>query len=357
MSRFWSQSVQALEPYVPGEQPLIKNLIKLNTNEHPLAPSPKVIEAIQKGLGGSLRLYPDPESTQLTQAIANYYDVSPKSVFVGNGSDEVLAHVFYALLKQSKPLYYPEITYGFYPTYCRYFDIEAQRIPLDDQLRIRPEDYFPTAECEAGAILIANPNAPTGHALSLAEIESILKANAQIPVVIDEAYVDFGAQSAVQLLDKYPNLMVVHTLSKSRSLAGLRVGFAMGATELIEGLERAKNSFNSYPLDRLAQLGATAAIEDAAYFEAACQTVIETRENLVKSLTELGFVVLPSKANFVFARHPNHDGGDLAAWLREQGILVRHFDTPKIRQYLRITVGTPEQCRSLTELLAKRIQA
>ncbi|AWB33500.1 histidinol-phosphate transaminase [Orrella marina] len=352
MSRFWSRSVSSLDPYVPGEQPLVHNLIKLNTNEHPLGPSPRVLEAIAQASTASLRLYPDPNATALTQAIARRYGLAAANVFLGNGSDEVLAHVFYGLLKQDRPLFLPDLTYGFYPTYCRLYGIDYHFVPLDEQFQIRAEDYFPgQAEVQAGAIIIANPNAPTGHALNLGQIKDILSGNPDIPVVVDEAYVDFGAQSAVSLISDHPNLLVVHTFSKSRSLAGLRVGYAMGSAELIDGLERVKNSFNSYPLDSLAQAGALAAIEDDAYFEAACRQVIETRESLRQSLRELGFEVLPSSTNFLLARHPDHKGEDLAAWLRERAILVRHFNKPRIRDFLRITVGTPEQCRCLIEAL------
>ncbi len=351
MSRFWSQSVSSLEPYVPGEQPLVQNLIKLNTNEHPMAPSERVLQAIAQETNASLRLYPDPNATALKNGIAKRYGLESVNVFVGNGSDEVLAHVFFGLLKQSRPLIFPDLTYGFYPAYCRLYDIDFRTVALDDQFQIRVEDYLPSSGRQPGAIIFPNPNAPTGCALPLESVRRIVQANPDIPVVVDEAYVDFGAQSAVELIVQFPNLLVVHTLSKSRSLAGLRVGYALGSAELIEGLERVKNSFNSYPLDRLAQAGALAAIEDDAYFDAACRHVIDTREQLVKSLLELGFEVLPSKANFVFARHPDHHGDQLAAWLRERAILVRHFNHPRISDFLRITIGTPDQCQCLIDAL------
>lgn len=352
MSRFWNPAVNSLDPYVPGEQPRVHNLIKLNTNEHPLPPSPRVFEAIARASQESLRLYPDPRATELTRAIAKHYGLDSSNVFVGNGSDEVLAHVFYGLLKQDHPLLLPDLTYGFYPTYCRLYDIKHVFVPLDEQFQIRAEDYFPeNVPQTAGAIIFANPNAPTGRKLELEQIKKILQANPDIPVVVDEAYVDFGAQSSVALLADHPNLLVVHTFSKSRSLAGLRVGYAMGSADLIEGLERVKNSFNSYPLDALAQAGALAAMEDDAYFESACRHVMQTRDVLTQSLLDIGFEVLPSSTNFVFARHPNHRGGELAAWLRERAILVRHFDKPRISNFLRITVGTPEQCQCLIEAL------
>ena len=352
MSQFWSPTVHALEPYVPGEQPLVENLIKLNTNEHAFAPSPRVLKAIQDVGADKLRLYPDPNATALKQALGKRYGVSEEQVFVGNGSDEVLAHVFFGLLNQARPLLFPDLTYGFYPVYCRLYGIEYREVPLDEYFRVRAQDYITsTGDQKAGAIIFPNPNAPTGHALPLEDIERVLVANPDIPVVIDEAYVDFGAQSAVGLLGKFPNLLVIHTMSKSRSLAGLRVGYALGSRELIEGLERVKNSFNSYPVDVVAQAGALAAVEDDAYFEASCQAVIQARESLTKDLQALGFEVLPSSANFVLARHPQHRGKDLAAWLRERAILVRHFEKPRIADFLRITVGTPAQCESLTKAL------
>jgi len=350
MSRYWNRLVANLDPYVPGEQPRIQNLIKLNTNEHPYGPSPKVIEAIQAHTNDTLRLYPDPTALELRQAIGRRFNLVPEQVFVGNGSDEVLAHVFHALLKHDKPVLFPDITYSFYPVYCGLYEIRFKTVPLDAHLKIRVEDYLHLeGDRAAGGIIFPNPNAPTGAAHGLGEVERIVAANQDIVVVVDEAYVDFGAQSAVSLIHKYPNLLVVHTLSKSRSLAGLRVGYAMGHPDLIQGLDRVKNSFNSYPLDRLALAGATAAIEDQAYFEKTRDAVVQTRTALTAGLEQLGFEVLPSAANFVFAKHPNRDGGALAAALREKNIIVRHFKTPRIDQYLRITIGTDAECASLLE--------
>ena len=351
MSRFWSSVVSTLDPYVPGEQPRLDNLVKLNTNEMPYGPSPKVIQAIADANNESLRLYPDPSSTALRQAIAKRFGLSADQVFVGNGSDEVLAHVFVGLLKQSRPLWFPEITYSFYPVYCGLFGMAYRQIPLDSQFQVQPGDYCADASGGPGAIIIANPNAPTGHALDLSQIEAVLKANPDIPVVIDEAYVDFGAQTASGLINHYPNLLVVHTMSKSRSLAGMRVGFAMGQADLIEGLDRVKNSFNSYPLDRLAQAGATAAIEDENYFEQTRQRVISSRVTLTRDLEFLGFEVLPSQANFVFARHPQKEGAFLAQALRQRNIIVRHFAKPRISEFLRITIGTDPQCKQLVNAL------
>ncbi len=351
MSQLWSPSVRTLSPYVPGEQPQIDNLIKLNTNEHPLGPSPRVIEAIKAAVSDRLRLYPDPQASRLKAAIAKHYGLTHDQVFVGNGSDDVLNLAFFTFFRQDKPLLFADLTYGFYPVYAQLHGITTHVVPVDEEFRIRAEDYLGQGHPLAGGIIIANPNAPTGIALALDEVERIVAGNPNAVVLIDEAYVDFGGQSSVSLIDRYPNLLVSHTLSKSRSLAGLRVGYAMGSAELIEGLEIVKNSTNSYPLDQLAQVGATAAIEDDAYFEAACQTVIETREWLTAQLQSLGFEVLPSSANFVFARHPGHEGAALAGWLRERAILVRHFKHPRTHQFLRITVGTSAQCESLIEAL------
>jgi histidinol-phosphate aminotransferase len=364
MSRFWNKLVATLDPYVPGEQPRIQNLVKLNTNEHPYGPSPKVLAAIAAHTNDSLRLYPDPTALVLRQAIAKRFALTPDHVFVGNGSDEVLGHVFHALLKQDAPVWFPDITYSFYPVYCGLYQIQFRAIPLDEHFKIAVKDYLPGAAAgatsaavtagtsssgagRAGGIIFPNPNAPTGCANPLAEVERIIAANPDIVVVVDEAYVDFGAQTAAALIEQYPNLLVVHTLSKSRSLAGLRVGYALGHPDLIQGLDRVKNSFNSYPLDNLALAGATAAIEDEAYFETSRNAVIRTRDALTAGLQKLGFEVLPSAANFVFARHPGHKGADLASGLRAKNILVRHFNKPRISDFLRITVGTDEQSAQL----------
>lgn len=354
MSRFWSATARSLQPYVPGEQPRLPNLVKLNTNENPYGPSPRVIEALSRAAGDGLRLYPDPESTQLREAIARYFgNIEPDQVFVGNGSDEVLAHAFLALLKHEQPILFPDISYSFYPVYCKLYGIEYRTVPLDDAFALRVADYGQPN----GGIIFPNPNAPTGRALPLADIDTLLQANPGSVVVVDEAYVDFGAQSAVALVGKYPNLLVVQTFSKSRSLAGLRVGFAIGQAELIDGLNRVKNSFNSYPLDRLAQAGATAAIEDREWFERTRQAVIRTRGKLVSDLAALGFEVLPSAANFVFARHPRHDAAKSALELRQRGIIVRHFRQPRIEQFLRISVGTDGQCEILVKAMKEIVSA
>lgn len=350
MSRFWSAKVNTLTPYVPGEQPKVSNLIKLNTNENPYGPSPKVLDALKAEAADSLRLYPDPNADQLKQSIASYYKVSPQHIFVGNGSDEVLAHTFQGLLKQDKPLIFPDITYSFYPVYCGLYDVEFINQPLTESFEIDLSEY----PSENGGVIFPNPNAPTGRVLTLSEIEAFLKKNTDSVVVVDEAYIDFGGESAIALVKDYPNLLVIQTLSKSRSLAGLRVGFAVGNPELIEGLERVKNSFNSYPLDRFAISGAVAAIEDQPYFEKTCKAIIDSRNQLTTQLEALDFTVLPSATNFVFAKHASVDAMSIAAKLREQSIIVRHFKQERIQQYLRITIGTKEECQALVDAM-KRI--
>ncbi|MCU1715659.1 histidinol-phosphate transaminase [Pseudomonas sp. 5P_3.1_Bac2] len=348
MSKFWSPFVKDLVPYVPGEQPKLTKLVKLNTNENPYGPSPKAIAAMQAELNDDLRLYPDPNSDRLKQAVAEYYGVQSNQVFVGNGSDEVLAHAFHGLFQQDKPLLFPDISYSFYPVYCGLYGIAHETIALDEQFQIRVEDYARPN----GGIIFPNPNAPTGCLLTLAAIERLLTANADSVVLVDEAYIDFGGESAIALVNKYPNLLVSQTLSKSRSLAGLRVGIAVGHADLIEALERVKNSFNSYPLDRMAIAGAAAAFADKEYFAHTCQQVISSREQTVAGLQQLGFTVLPSAANFVFASHPQKDAATLAAGLREQGVIVRHFKQARIAQYLRISIGTPEQNQALLDALS-----
>lgn len=352
MSKFWSKIVHQLTPYVPGEQPKINNLVKLNTNENPYGPSPKVLEALQKEAADTLRLYPDPNSDALKKAIAEYHGLSVNQVFVGNGSDEVLAHVFNALLKHDLPILFPDVTYSFYPVYCGLYEIDFETVALSNAFEIQVDDYFKPN----GGIVFPNPNAPTGRVLSLSEIERLLKANQDSVVIIDEAYIDFGGESAIKLVNQYPQLLVVHTLSKSRSLAGLRVGYAVGHPDLIDALHRVKDSFNSYPLDRFAQAGAIAAMQDKAYFDKTRQQVITTREKLVSELQSMGFEVLPSGANFIFARHPAHEGEVLANQLRAKNIVIRHFKKPaKIAQFLRITIGTDIECQALVEALKSMV--
>jgi histidinol-phosphate aminotransferase len=346
MNRYWSPLVARLNPYVPGEQPVEPNLVKLNTNENPYGPSPRVIEALTRELGDSLRLYPNPESDALRDAIAASHGVTREHVFVGNGSDEVLAHAFQALLNQPEPILLPDVSYSFYPVYCELYGIAYKLVALTEALEIDPARYGKPN----GGIVFANPNAPTGRALPLADVERIVQASARV-VLVDEAYVDFGGQSAIPLVARYDNLLVVHTFSKSRSLAGLRVGFAIGQPHLIEALTRVKNSFNSYPIDRLASAAAIAALADVAYFEATIKRVIDSRERLREELTKLGFSVLPSATNFLFVRHPSRSAAELSTELRTRGVLVRHFKRPRIDAYLRITIGTDAQCRALCDAL------
>ena len=345
---YWSPLAHRLTPYVPGEQPKLSHLVKLNTNENPYGPSPKVLDAIRAELSDTLRLYPDPNAERLKQAIADYHAVAPAQVFVGNGSDEVLAIAFQALLHHPAPLLFPDITYSFYPVYCGLYGIDFVTVPLAGDFTLRVADY----RRPNGGIIFANPNAPTGCLLPLADIAWLLEHNRDSVVVVDEAYIDFGGDTAIALVDRHPNLLVVQTLSKARSLAGLRVGLAIGHVGLIEALERVKNSFNSYPLDRLAIAGAVAAFEDREHFERTRRAVIASRVELVAALGRLGFEVLPSAANFLFARHPKRDAAALAAALRERQVIVRHFRQPRTEQFLRITVGHPDQNAALLTAFA-----
>lgn len=347
MSRYWSAFVHNLQPYVPGEQPKMANLVKLNTNENPYGPSPKVLEAIQMGVSDRLRLYPDPTSHELKQTIADYYKVNTANVFVGNGSDEVLGHIFHALFQHEPPLLFPDITYSFYPVYCQLYKIDYQTVPLTADFQIDINDYLR----DNGGIIFPNPNAPTGCVLSVDEIERLLQQNQDSVVVVDEAYIDFGGETAIPLTQKYPNLLVTQTLSKSRSLAGMRIGFAVGHADLIEALVRVKDSFNSYPLDSLAEAAAVAALRDRSYFKETCDKVIQSRDKVTKGLQELGFEVLPSAANFVFTRHPEYDAADLAAGLRKEGVIVRHFNKRRIDQFLRITIGTPSENQHMLSVI------
>ncbi|MBU3725810.1 MAG: histidinol-phosphate transaminase [Burkholderiaceae bacterium] len=355
MSEFWSKVVRGLSPYTPGEQPKIDGLIKLNTNENPYPPSAKAYSAIQAISADSLRLYPDPESTDLCRAIGTACGVPADHVFVGNGSDEVLAFVFQGLLasrptvmgQHDGPLVFPDITYSFYPTYCGLYGVDYQLVPLESDFSL---DLNRIPE-SARAVIFPNPNAPTGRGLARDAIEAFATARPNRLVVVDEAYVDFGAESCVPLTLHHKNILVTQSFSKSRALAGLRVGFAIGHPELLDALNRIKNSFNSYPIDRLAAAGAAASILDTEWFEANRGKVMKSRATLVAGLEALGFEVVPSQANFVFTRHPKVEGAMLAQQLRERKILVRHFAKPRIDQYLRITVGTDAQVAALIEAL------
>jgi histidinol-phosphate aminotransferase len=348
MSRYWSDVVHRLTPYVPGEQTESPDVVKLNTNENPYGPSPRVLDTLRASIDDTLRLYPDPASSRLCDVIAERHGVTSAQVFVGNGSDEVLAHTFRALLTQSAPVLFPDVTYSFYPVYCKLFDTGYKEIPLGDAFQIDVDAYLQ----DNGGIIFPNPNAPTGRGLAVSEIERLLVANTDSVVVIDEAYVDFGCQSVVPLVHRYPQLLVTHTLSKSHALAGLRVGYAIGHPNLVAALNRVKNSFNSYPLDRLAQTAAIAAIEDREHLEATCRKVIDSRTVLEAALQDLGFEVLPSAANFLLVRHPDRDAAELSASLRECNVIVRHFRKPlRIAPFIRITVGTDEQCGVLLAAL------
>ena len=351
MSRYWSELVNRLTPYVPGEQPRQEKLVKLNTNESPYPPTPAVLQAIAAVDGDDLRLYPDPESGALKEAFASRNKLQADQVFIGNGSDEVLAHCFQGLLKHDLPLYFPDVSYSFYPVWCDLYQIDYRQVPLSSDFTVDIAAYPE----QNGGIIIPNPNAPTGVLLELDAIGELLHRSPDSVVVIDEAYIDFGGESAVRLIPEYDNLLVVQTLSKSRALAGLRVGAAMGCVQLIEGLQRVKNSFNSYPLDVLAQRAALASLQDEAYFLDCCRRVMASREQLCAALQELGFKVLPSSANFVFARHPQCAAQQLFAALRQRGILVRHFNKPRISEYLRISIGDEQACAVLVSALREAL--
>lgn len=350
-NRFWSDDIGQLSPYVPGEQPKIADLVKLNTNENPFPPSPRVIEAIRNATGDDLRLYPDPSSQAMRDCLAGYHGVTADQVFVGNGSDEVLGLLFRALFQRGRAVIFPDITYSFYPVYCRLFGIEPQIVPLDEELAVDIEGMCVLDPASVGGVILPNPNAPTGRLLTLAQIERLLAHFVDCAVVIDEAYIDFGGESAIGLVDRYPNLLVTQTLSKSRALAGLRLGFAIGHVGLIDALTRVKDSFNSYPVDRLGSAGAIAAFSDQEYFEKTCALIVSMREQLAADLKQRGFEVLPSAANFVLARHPGHAGAALAAGLRERRVIVRHFDRPRISNHLRITIGSESQNTALLDAL------
>ena len=348
---FTSPHLQALAPYTPGEQPAIEGLVKLNTNENPYPPSPRVLAAIEAAARGGLQLYPDPESSALCAAIARHHGLGAGQVFVGNGSDEVLAFAFDAFFRHGAPLLLPDVSYSFYQSVCRLYGITVRAVPVDDGLRVDLAAFEATAGDDVAGQVIANPNAPTGIALPLDALARLARLHPRRVLLVDEAYVDFGAQSAVALVAEHPNVLVVQTASKSRALAGLRVGWAIGQPALVAALTRVKNSFNAYPLDRLAQAGAVASFEDQAYFVRQRDAVVHCRDGLLLQLEDLGFAVLPSAANFLFVRHPSHDAARLAAALRAQKVLVRHFAQPRIAQYLRISVGTPAHCDHLVQAL------
>lgn len=347
MHKYLTPLARKIEPYVPGEQPRDRKYIKLNTNENPYPPSDKVRAAVFEEIS-NLRLYPDPDSLKLVSAIASYYGVKNENVFVGNGSDEVLALAFPAFFS-GRTVLFPDITYSFYPVYSRLFGARFREIPLSEDFSIVPEAYY----CANGGIIIPNPNAPTGKCISLNDIKKIVQNNNNMGgiVLVDEAYIDFGGESAVGLIDKYPNLLVVQTLSKSRALAGLRIGYAIGNRVLIDALNRIKNSFNSYTLDRLAMAGAAAAIEDRDYFSDICNRIVRTREWVAEELKLLGFEMPESKANFLFMRHKKKGAEEIFEKLKEKGILVRHFNKPRINNYLRVSIGTDDEMKLFIDAL------
>ena len=353
MSRFLDPRLAALTPYTPGEQPQNRRFVKLNTNESPFPPSPAVCAALAGAdCAPLLNRYPDPAAGALTAAIARRYGLAEAQVIAANGSDELLAFCFLAFCGPGRGAAFPAVSYGFYPVYAALAGIDALQVPLRADFSIAPEDYFGLDRM----IVLANPNAPTGMALTRAQVEAIVRANPDRPVVIDEAYVDFGAESAVPLIGRYDNLLVVQTFSKSRNLAGMRLGMALGSRALIDDLNTVKFSFNPYNVSRPGQLAGIAAMEDEAYFQQCTGAIRQTRSRTVAALAALGFSVLPSLANFVFARHPSIDGGTLYARLKARGVLVRHFDRPGISDHVRITIGTDEQMDALLRETAAILQ-
>ena len=348
MSIFWNETVRKIEPYVPGEQSQDKKYIKLNTNENPYPPSPKAINAMKEALNEDLKLYPDPICKNLIVEIADLYNLDTDEVFVGNGSDEVLALAFLTFFSKEKKVLFPDVSYSFYEVYGNFFNIDFEEVPLDDNFNIPLEEL----KTKNGGVILPNPNAPTSKYIDIADLKALIEAKKDNVVIIDEAYIDFGGESMTQFIKDYPNLLVIQTFSKSRSLAGIRAGFALGNKELIEGLNKVKNSFNSYTLDRVALAGSAASIKDKEYFEETRKKIIITRENTVKTLRNLGFNVMDSKANFIFVEHNKLSGEFIYKTLKDNGILVRHFKKPaKINNFLRITIGTDSEMDSLIENL------
>ena len=351
MNKYWSRMAAGVEPYVPGEQPRDRKYIKLNTNESPYGPSPLVLEALKEAADDSLRLYPDPTCDMLISAAAESYGLKKDQIFAGNGSDEVLAFSFMAFFDPGRTVVFPNITYSFYPVYASLFKLDYVTTPLDSEFNI-PSDKLMRS---SGGIILANPNAPTGKALSLAKIREVLEGNPDVVVIVDEAYIDYGGETAVGLIKDYPNLLVIQTFSKSRALAGMRIGFAFGDSELIKALDSIKNSINSYTLDRLAIVAGTAALKDAAYYAMTTAKVVATREKFTRELRKRRFTVTDSAANFVFASHSSIRGEDIFTGLRERGILLRYFRKPVIENHLRISIGTDEDMdaviRALDEIL------
>ncbi len=343
----WKQNIRNIEPYVPGEQPQNKNVIKLNTNESPYAPSPCVERAIEEYNKGDLRLYPSFVCRDLKSALMESYPVNERELFFGNGSDEVLALCFMTFFNSKKPVLFPDITYSFYDVWCNLYNIPYKRVPLDNNFRFIKEDYYG----ENGGIVITNPNAPTSIYMELNEIEDIIRHNEDVIVIVDEAYIDFGGKSAVDLIHKYDNLVVVQTYSKSRALAGIRLGYAMANSELIDALEAVKNSFNSYTINSLSQVIGAASARDKVYFNECVNKIISARKWTVQELSKLGFETLPSKANFIFTTNKNISAKELFNYLKSKNIFVRFFNKPRISEYLRITIGTQEQMEALIKAI------
>jgi len=347
LNKYWSDLAKSLDPYVPGEQPRDKKYIKLNTNENPYGPSPKVLEAIRNYADDSLRLYPDPTCDALLAEAAIYYNVEKNRLFVGNGSDEILALAFMAFFNPGKPILFPDITYSFYPVYAQLFKIDYNLVQTGEDFEIPEEQLYGSK----GGVVLANPNAPTGKCLSLDAVKRILDNNPDTVLILDEAYIDFGGQSAVNLINDYQNLLVIHTFSKSRSLAGIRLGFAIGSQDLITALNSVKNSFNSYTIDRLSIAAGIESFRDNSYFEAAREKVIDTRERTTEALKQIGFKVIDSSANFIFASHSRLGAEIIFKELRELGILVRYFKKPRIDNFLRISIGRDDEMESLLKAL------
>ena len=352
MNRFYSDTVRNITPYVPGEQPKDRRFIKLNTNENPYPASPMAIEALRSVSALEARLYPDPEVSSLRKTVATYHGLTVKQIFVGNGSDEVLAMMYPAFFNRTDTIAFPDVTYSFYPVYAALYEVPFKAIPLQEDFTVDFGDYPDTLK----ALLLANPNAPTAIAVSAAEIENQLKLRPNTLIIIDEAYVDFGAESVIPLIDRYDNLLVIQTMSKARSLAGLRVGMAFGNPELIKGLECIRDSFNSYTLDVVAQRAAQAAYEDVQHFEQTRQAIITTRERTLAALQAIGIKILPSMANFVFCTLPGVSGAKIQQYLRDNGVLVRRFSKPRIEEWLRITIGTDEEMDEVIRLLRLFVQ-
>lgn len=352
MNKLWFSKIRKIDPYVPGEQPNAKNMIKLNTNECPYPPSPIIKKAIEQYDEDKLRLYPSFKCDELKEVLAETYNVKKENIFLGNGSDEVIALCFQTFYNSEKPILFPDITYSFYDVWCNLYNIPYECVPLDDEFKIKKEDFFK----ENGGVVITNPNAPTGRYMELSELEEIIQNNKDVIVIVDEAYIDFGGTSAVSLLQKYDNIVIVQTFSKSRALAGIRVGYAICSEELIGYLEAIKNSFNSYTLNSLSQVIATASAKDREYFNECTQKIINTRERIVSELSKLGFNTIPSKSNFIFTTNPDVKAEFIFEELKKKNIFVRYFKKPRISEYLRITIGTDDEMNSLISELKNIIK-